>query len=380
MFASSTKHGSSFWRNMDRPSEETDNHKIPVFFRPSPSRLSPGRNTVFVPVERIVQRLASFPLWGIKREHGPIRSPSSPSAMQSPKTRNKQEPKRGHKKKTNKTKTTPEKTNRKNHIIAVDKTALCEFQQLMCWWLSLVCIETTPRTEKFNCKALGKDAKTHSTLRKPGVPPSQEPGDHNATPTGHNRHHNPKQVIMRYLREAMDQQQAPCRSTQCKQKLNEKGYREPKVKRVKKCTPLRVRSCVLLLSSATMGHRLGRNLYVAHSLIALCLTCMTCQGIFGCIAGWHTDVVGPVLQWCQAESRSSCPWPSTPVGVIGGLVGPNEHWFGDVEAHYCQRVGPPGRWWFVGSRAQLLTSKTIVVAWLSVPPCWHGLPVWFASY
>ena len=56
------------------------------FFRPSPSRLLPGRNTVFVPVERIVQCLASFPLWGIKREHGPIRSPGSPSAMQSPKT------------------------------------------------------------------------------------------------------------------------------------------------------------------------------------------------------------------------------------------------------------------------------------------------------
>ena len=38
-----------------------------LFFRPSPSRLSPGRNTVFVSVERIVQHLASFPLWGIKK-------------------------------------------------------------------------------------------------------------------------------------------------------------------------------------------------------------------------------------------------------------------------------------------------------------------------
>ena len=48
---------------------------VDFFFRPSPSRLSPGRNTVFVPVERIVQGLASFPHWGIKREHGPVRSP-----------------------------------------------------------------------------------------------------------------------------------------------------------------------------------------------------------------------------------------------------------------------------------------------------------------
>ena len=46
------------------------------FFRPSASRLSPGRNTVFVPIERIVQHLASFPLWRIKREHGSRRSQS----------------------------------------------------------------------------------------------------------------------------------------------------------------------------------------------------------------------------------------------------------------------------------------------------------------
>ena len=58
--------------------------KFAFFFCPSPSRLSPGRNTVFVPVERIVQRLASFPHWGIKREQGPVRSPSGPRAMRAP--------------------------------------------------------------------------------------------------------------------------------------------------------------------------------------------------------------------------------------------------------------------------------------------------------
>ena len=85
-----------------------------LFFRPSPSRLSPGRNTVFVPVERIVQRLASFPLWGIKREHGPIHSPGSPSAMQLPKTKNKQEPKRDHKQ-TQTKQTKPKQTNKNKH-------------------------------------------------------------------------------------------------------------------------------------------------------------------------------------------------------------------------------------------------------------------------
>ena len=38
-----------------------------LFFRPSPSRLSPGRNTVFVPVEQIVQHLHRS-LFGVSKE------------------------------------------------------------------------------------------------------------------------------------------------------------------------------------------------------------------------------------------------------------------------------------------------------------------------
>ena len=41
--------------------------KKSLFFRPSPSRLSPGRNTVFVPFERIVQCLA-YSLIGVSKE------------------------------------------------------------------------------------------------------------------------------------------------------------------------------------------------------------------------------------------------------------------------------------------------------------------------
>ena len=67
---------------------------LAFFFRPSPSRLSPGRNTVFVPVERIVQHLASFPLWGIKREHGPVRSPSCPCAMATTREKRAKQPKK----------------------------------------------------------------------------------------------------------------------------------------------------------------------------------------------------------------------------------------------------------------------------------------------
>ena len=54
------------------------------FFRPSPSRLSPGRNTVFVPVERIVQHLALSPLWEYqKRFQASCRNPKNRIATRS---------------------------------------------------------------------------------------------------------------------------------------------------------------------------------------------------------------------------------------------------------------------------------------------------------
>ena len=84
-----------------------------TFFRPSPSRLSPGRNTVFVSVERIVQHLASFPLWGIKREHGPIRSPNCPCAMATTQSKTKQTNRNHKKPKPNKNKTKHQTKDRK---------------------------------------------------------------------------------------------------------------------------------------------------------------------------------------------------------------------------------------------------------------------------
>ena len=46
------------------------------FFRPSPSRLLPGRNTVFVPVNKLCIAY-QHPAWGVKKERGPLRSPES---------------------------------------------------------------------------------------------------------------------------------------------------------------------------------------------------------------------------------------------------------------------------------------------------------------
>ena len=117
---------------------------------------------MFVPIERIVQYLASFPLWGIKREHGLIRSPSCPCAMATSTTQKDQTQQKQHKK------------NEKNHIIAADKLALCELQQLMCWRLSLARIETTPRTKKSQLQGAQEGCKKSSS--RCGNPGSPQPG------------------------------------------------------------------------------------------------------------------------------------------------------------------------------------------------------------
>ena len=173
---------------------------LALFFRPSPSRLSPGRNTVFVPSERIVQHHASFPLWGIKREHGPIRSPSSPSAMRSPENRQKRTQKQQKQHQTTK--------QEKPHYRSGQDSSIPAAYVLKVGPLPL--------------QGVGKGAKNTQHVAETRGPSSQDPGDHNATPTGHNRHHNPKKAIMRYMRESMDQQQAPCRGMQCKHKFNDK--------------------------------------------------------------------------------------------------------------------------------------------------------------
>ena len=218
---------------------------------------------------------------------------------------------------TQQNKNSTKNNKQENHIIAVDKTALCEFQQLMCWWLSLACIEKNTQNREIQLQGAREGCKNTQHVAETRGPPARNPEITTRRPQGTtgttipNRYHT--------LHEGSNGPAAgtlPWYAMQAKIKPKsvKQIYREPKeVKRVKQSTPLRVRLCVLLLSSATIGHCLGRDLYVAHSLIALCLTYMTCQGIFGCMAGWHTDVVGPVLQWCQAESRSSCHWPSTPV-------------------------------------------------------------------
>ena len=94
----------------------------------------------------------------------------------------------------------------------------------------------TETRKNTNARRPGRVQKGHHRVAETRGPPSQDPGDHNATPTGHNRHPNPRIAIIRYMKESLDQQQAPCRGVQCKtnhaKQKCETEPRETKVKRV----------------------------------------------------------------------------------------------------------------------------------------------------
>ena len=104
-------------QSLPKISPELTSELLHFFFRPSPSRLSPGRNTVFVPVERIVQHLAMFPLWGVQREQDPYKVQTSPCVTAIPENK-RFKPKRGASKSTQQNQTTKRKQNpQKNTII-----------------------------------------------------------------------------------------------------------------------------------------------------------------------------------------------------------------------------------------------------------------------
>ena len=192
------------------------------FFRPSPSRLLPGRNTVFVsvtncaascivpslgyrkrawtflPVRRLLgsrqvatqclcqlNELCSIlhrSLFRVSKESMDLYAVQIVPVRWRNTKQNKTN--RNHKKpQPSKNKTKHQTANRKNHIIAADKSALCELQQLMCLRLSLACIEATPQTEKTQMQGARKGCKKSSSRCGNPESPQQDPGDHNATPT-----------------------------------------------------------------------------------------------------------------------------------------------------------------------------------------------------
>ena len=148
-----------------------------LFSRPSPSRLSPGRNTVFVSVERIVQHLHRLLFGSVKREYGPIHSLDIVYVRWRP----------HEEKQTNQTKTTKAQTqqkqnktktpnqNRKNpHRRNGQVSSDANCSNVCASDSALHVLKQHRNQKKHNCKAPGKGAKRSST--RCGNPGSPQPG------------------------------------------------------------------------------------------------------------------------------------------------------------------------------------------------------------
>ena len=140
--------------------------------------------------------MLSLLIGSIKREHGPIHSPVAVHVRE----------KRTKETKQQQTKT---KTAKKRQPRRMDKTALVELQQLVCWKRGLAWSNHKPNTSP--CKSQEKMQKTIPHVAETQSPPSQDPGDHNEKPIGHNRHLHPSEIAQCNMNWDRDQQQAPCR-------------------------------------------------------------------------------------------------------------------------------------------------------------------------
>ena len=166
----------------------------------------------------------------IKREHGPIHSPDIVHVRWRPhETKHTKQANKNHKStKPNKSKTKQKhqtKTRKNPHR----RNGQVSSMRIAAAYVLTVepCMHRNNTETRKNTIARrpGRVQKGHQRVAETRGPPSQDPGDHNATPTGHNRHPNPRIAIMRYMKETLDQQQAPCRGVQCKRSCKTKSVR-----------------------------------------------------------------------------------------------------------------------------------------------------------
>ena len=146
-----------------------------------------------------MQKRAKSPHWEYqKRAGGPLRSPMTDhNDVRHP------NPKKNTKKQTNKTKRTATKTKTKKTTKQTPKntakktgkqrwvvsSALCELNSNLCAEMSAGHpVNQTRTTTDTITNWPGEGAKTTLPVAETQGPPSQDPGDHNETPTGHNRH------------------------------------------------------------------------------------------------------------------------------------------------------------------------------------------------
>ena len=122
--------------------------------------------------------MLSLLIGSIKREHGPIHSPDLSM-----------DEKRGQRSKT----ATNENKNRKKATTSPNGQRSSSRITAACVLKIRPCVKQ-PQTQHITMQEPGEDAKNNtSRCGNPG-PPSQDPGDHNEKPTGHNRHLHPIEI------------------------------------------------------------------------------------------------------------------------------------------------------------------------------------------
>ena len=152
------------------------------FFRPSPSRLSPGRKTVFVPVNELGIAYQHPALGSQKRartitqsmiQSGVQKQRSDPNTNKTTKTRNKPPKKQN---KSNKTKNTP-----------FDGRALSEQGSLCAHELGNDLAESNTEDQPESQQDRDEGAKTKPSISSAETqdPPRQDPGDRTVKPIGH---------------------------------------------------------------------------------------------------------------------------------------------------------------------------------------------------
>ena len=197
------------------------------FFHSSPSWLLPGRNTVFVSLKELCNGCI-FLYWGVKREHGPVHSPTCPnwSVYQKQKAAPKQNnqfffrpaplwlsPGRRSRNKTTKLKThnNNTKTSKNNHKThrrddgrALSKRGSLCANELRRWIRS--CEKQTSKTRHHSKIAM--KVQNQLTVRKPRIPPARIPEIAPWSPQGITAPSNAWIKIVQWIR--MQTSSRPC--------------------------------------------------------------------------------------------------------------------------------------------------------------------------
>ena len=182
------------------------NRRPMVFFRPSPSRLSPGRHTVFVLMNELDNAWISIPHWGVERGARTITQSGIHNGVR---------PKAKQNKKKNKATTKPTtKPNKTKRPVPRSKDELRRSRQLMCQWIKKILQTSKKQPNRHHSKIA---VQTDQQRRNPGSPGSRR------------SHWEARAPSLAWSSHALNweatQRQAPYRGKQPRNKRGEKSWK-----------------------------------------------------------------------------------------------------------------------------------------------------------